>query len=102
MNSLILIVAFLVFGLWTLLCIGVGVRIGLIVGGKPAFPAEPAPVPPPFVPSVSAIMAEWEGLKAKWGGLPGGGDADKITPVSYADDEQLPGEKGEPGVKLGA
>ena len=102
MSSLILIVAFLAFGLWTLLCIGTGVRIGLIIGGKPATPAEPAPVPPPLLPNLEAIKAEWEGLKAKWAGLPSGNDADKITPVSYADDEPLPGERGEPGVKLGA
>lgn len=102
METIALIVSFVLFGLWTLLCIGVGVRIGLVVSGKPAFPAEPAPVPPPLVPSVEAIKAEWEKAKATWGGLPSGGDADKITPVSYADDEPLPGEKGEPGVKLGA
>ena len=93
MNSLILIAAFLAFGLWTLLCIGVGVRIGLMFVARPALAPE-SPLPPL---NLDALKTEWEQAKLRFGG-----GSDQIKPESYADDETPPPEKDNKGVQLGA
>jgi hypothetical protein len=93
MSNLILIAAFLAFGLWTLLCIGVGVRIGLIIGVN-----RPVPTASPLPPlNLDALKAEWEQAKLRFGG-----GSDEIKPESYADDEPPPPEKDNKGVQLGA
>jgi hypothetical protein len=94
MNNLILIAAFLAFGLWTLLCIGVGVRIGLGIGSNRPTTTPESPLPPL---NLDALKAEWEQTKMRFVG-----GSDQIKPESYADDEPPPPEKDNKGVQLGA
>jgi hypothetical protein len=93
MEAITLVVAFVLFGLWTLTCIGVGVRIGLMFVARPT-PTPESPLPPL---NLDALKTEWEQAKLRFGG-----GSDEIKPESYADDETPPPEKDNKGVQLGA
>jgi hypothetical protein len=93
MNNLILIAAFLAFGLWTLLCVAAGLWIGASASRKPSDATE-SPLPPL---NLDALKTEWEQAKLRFGG-----GSDQIKPESYADDEPPPPEKDNKGVQLGA
>jgi hypothetical protein len=94
MSTLLLIVSFLAFGLWTLLCVGLGVRVGLGIGSNRPTTTPENPLPPL---NLDALKAEWEQAKLRFGG-----GSDEIKPESYADDEPPPPEKDNKGVQLGA